>query len=720
MKRFIFGLFVIAFFTKSLFAGEGMWIPMLLNGANEREMREMGMKITADDIYSLNHSSMKDAVVLFSRGCTAEIVSDQGLILTNHHCGFSEIQKHSSLENDYITNGFWATNNKEELPNPGLTVTMLMQMEDVTDFALMGVTKEMTEVQRKEKIAVNTKAICEKAKERSGFDAEVRPFFQDNQFYLLYTQVFKDIRLVGAPPSMIGKFGGDTDNWMWPRHTGDFSVFRIYVGKDNKPADYSADNVPFKPNYHFPISLKGVEENDFTFVFGYPARTSEYLPSYSVKLTAEKSNPHRVELRGMRLDIFNKYSATDQKVKIQYASKDAGVSNGWKKMIGESKGIERLNGVERKQMQEIDFISWANMDESRKAKYGGLIHAFETTYTKYEPLKIAGDFMSEAGYGIEIVSFVSKFKALVDESAKANVEAGKIEVQIKGLQSQTKSFFKDYHQPIDREVATALISYYIANQSVDFRPSFLNTINAQSKQTISDYVNKLFDKTLFIDETAVNALLIDFNMKKIRKITQDPVYQIVMSLKDFNEIQIQKPLKTIGTSLDSLQRIYMQAQMEMQSEKQFYPDANSSLRVTYGKVGGFSPADAVYYNYFTTLDGIIEKENPEVFDYVLDEKIKSIYYTKDFGPYADKDGKMRIAFAASNHTTGGNSGSPVLNAEGQLVGINFDRCWEGTMSDLMYDPAMCRNISVDVRYVLFVIDNYAGAHHLIEEMTLIK
>ncbi|NOU46541.1 MAG: S46 family peptidase [Bacteroidales bacterium] len=720
MKKIVFGLSLFLLFAKGLFAGEGMWIPMLLNSLNEKEMQAMGMRISVDDIYSVNHSSLKDAIVLFGSGCTAEIVSDQGLLFTNHHCGFGVIQKQSSLEHDYLTNGFWAMNKSEELPNPGLTVTMLMEMEDVTDFALTGVADVMTEAQRKEKITVNCKAIADKARQRSGFDAEVRSFFQDNQYFLLYTQTFKDIRLVGAPPSVIGKFGGDTDNWMWPRHTGDFSMFRIYVGNDNKPADYDVANVPYKPAYHLPISLKGVEEGDFTFVMGYPARTSEYLPSDAMELITEKSNPHRIQLRQSRLDIFGKYAATDPKVRLQYASKDANVANGWKKMIGESKGIRRMNGIEIKQSEEIGFTQWALANKSETANYTGLIPAFEKAYTQLEPLKIATDFQAEAGMGIELISFASKFRLLVDESKKASADGKKMEELIKSLKSQTTSFFKDYYQPIDREVATELISYYIQNQPVEFRPGFLNSINASSKNTINDYVNQLFDKSLFVNEMAVNELLTDFTMKKVKRIVNDPAYQIVMSMKEFTDNNISKSLKILNGSIDSLQRVYMKAQMEMHHDKLFYPDANFSLRVAYGNVKGFYPADGVYYDYYTTIDGIIEKDNPEILDYQVDTKLKQLYINKDYGRFADKDGRLRVAFAATNQTTGGNSGSPVLNADGQMVGINFDRCWEGTMSDLMYDPNMCRNISVDVRYMLFIIDKYAGAGHLINEMTLIE
>lgn len=711
---------VMLLLTRVAMAGEGMWIPMLLGQLNEKEMKEMGLRISAEDIYSINHSSLKDAIVLFGRGCTGEIVSDQGLLLTNHHCGFGQIQKHSSLENDYLTKGFWAMNKSEELPNPGLTVTLMVKMEDVSADVLLGVLNDMTEAERKKKTDENIKLLVENAKKESGLEVVVRSFYHGNQHYMIYNQIFKDVRLVGAPPSNIGKFGGDTDNWMWPRHTGDFSVFRIYVDKDGNPAEYHPDNVPYKPAYHLPISLKGVEEGDFTFVFGYPARTNQYLPSYAVQLTTELSNPQRVNLRGTRLGIFKKYANSDPKIRIQYADKDAGVANGWKKMIGESKGIRRLNGIEVKQQQEKEFLRWAKNDAAFSIAYAGILPAFEANYKQLEPLTLSNDYISEAGMAIELVRFASQFRALVEEASKESPDEKKITATIDRLKGSTNDFFKDYHQPIDQEVAVALLKMYLANQPANFRPDFLETITGKYKGNVEAYVQRLFDQSLFGTQSKVNDLLNNFSSKKRRKIEKDPAYQVVLSMRNFMDQQLQQPLKQLMASNDSLQRLYMCGLMEMQADKRFYPDANFTLRVAYGNVSGYHPADAVYYDYYTTLDGIMEKEDPNVYDYVVENRLKELYHAGDFGPYADAKNTMRVAFAASNHTTGGNSGSPVLNGKGQMVGINFDRCWEGTMSDLMYDPSVSRNISVDIRYVLFIIDKFAGAKHLVDEMTLLK
>jgi len=715
MKKLMILLAVLMLPYYGLVAGEGMWIPMLLKQLNEKEMKAMGMRITAEDIYSINQSSLKDAIVLFGRGCTGEIVSDQGLLLTNHHCGFGQIQQHSSLENDYLTNGFWAMSREEELSNPGLTVTMMKKMEEVTAQVLEGVNDGMSMKERGEKIKENSKALIEAAEKESGYQVTIKDFFIDNQYYMIYNEVYKDIRLVGAPPSNIGKFGGDTDNWMWPRHTGDFSVFRIYVGKDGKPAEYSPDNVPFKPDYHLPISLNGVKEGDFTFVFGYPARTSEYLPSHAVNLITEVTNPPKIKLRETRLDIFSKYANADPKVRIQYASKHARVANYWKKMIGESKGIRRLNGIERKQDFEQEFTTWA---KQKNNGYQGLVPAFEQNYTGLEKYNLAADYVREAGLGIELLSFAARFRSLSEVDKETPED--KLQSLISSAQNASESFFKDYYQPIDEEVAVALLDIYRAEQPADFRPEFINEIDKKYKGDTKKYVQQLFEKSIFTSNESVSKLLQDFDYKDAKKILRDPSFEAYSSIRSFFDEQLSQPMLKLMAQNDSLQRLYMKAQMQMQPDKRFYPDANFSLRVTYGNVDGFHPADAVYYNYYTTLDGIMEKEDPNIYDYVVEDKLKMLYQQQDFGRYSNELGEMPVAFVASNHTTGGNSGSPILNADGQMIGINFDRSWEGTMSDLMYDPAMSRNISVDIRYVLFIIDKFAGASHLVDEMTVIK
>ena len=720
MKKSIIIVIISVFFKFSCIAGEGMWIPMLLEQLNEKEMKAMGMNITAEDIYSINQSSLKDAIVLFGRGCTAEIISDKGLLLTNHHCGYGAIQRHSSIENDYLTDGFWAMKQEEELPNPGLTVTLMVSMEEVTDRVLEGVNDNMTEAERNASISENSDKIIKDFEANSDYKANIKSFFKGNAFYMIITQTFRDVRLVGAPPSNIGKFGGDTDNWMWPRHTGDFSIFRIYTDKDGKPADYAEDNIPYKPKYHFPISLKGVNEGDFTFVFGYPARTNEYLPSYAVEMITESGNPHKIKLRETRLDIFGKYASDNPEVRIQYASKDARVANYWKKMIGESGGIKRLNGIEKKQAYETRFYKWATSTEELSEKYGELIAEFESSYGQLEPLSLAADYIREAGLAIEIVRFARNFSKLVEMSESGENDEETIEKEVESLKRIVKNFFKDYYQPIDEEVMTAMLKLYDENLTPPFKPEFFNNIHAKFKNDYQSYTDYVFAKSIFDNEDALNELLNNYKTKKYKKIVKDPAYEMASEIMTFYQDKIKPERDFLTRQLDSLQRVYMKAQMAMEPEKRFYPDANFTLRVSYGHVEGYNPKDGVYYKHFTTLEGIMEKEDPEIYDYVVEDRLKELYESKDYGPYADTDGSMHVAFVASNHTTGGNSGSPVLNADGELVGVNFDRCWEGTMSDLMYDPEVCRNISIDIRYFLFIVDKFAGAGYLIEEMDLVK
>ncbi|MBK9292178.1 MAG: S46 family peptidase [Bacteroidetes bacterium] len=718
MKRIILFLF-IALRISTITAGEGMWVPMWLS-QNEAEMKAMGMRISAEDIYSVNQGSLKDAILQFGRGCTASLISSQGLILTNHHCGYGEIQKHSSLQNDYLTLGFWAASQKEELPNPGLTVTLLVRMEDVTDAVLEGLKAGMTEAQRAELVRNNSRKIIEEARKASGLEVSIRPFYYGNQYIMMYNRVFKDVRLVGAPPSSIGKFGGDTDNWMWPRHTGDFALFRIYVSPKGEPAEYHPDNVPYQPEKWLPVSLKGVTEGDFTFVFGYPGRTSQYLPAAAVKLITEVSNPQRVMLRGTRLEIFKHYSQSDPLVRIQYAVKDARVANAWKKMMGETKGIRRLNGIERKQELETRFVQWASDNTELQQKYGGIVGAFNQNYSLLEPLTLAMDYLSEAGMGIEIYQLASRFIPLAEEVAKPRPDTSRVNNLIKNLKTLVGEHFKDYHQPVDREVATALLQLYLKNQPVGFRPDFLEVIPSRFKGNVQAYVQHLFGHSMFVSQQQLGQWLEKPDKKSLKKLEKDPAYVAALSMRTFNNRQIEPAMRPLQQANDSLMRIFMTGLMEMQTDRRFYPDANSTLRVTYGKVEGYEPADAVSYRYFTTLEGILEKENPDIYDYVVEPRLKALHQSGDFGPYAASDGRLRVAFVASNHTTGGNSGSPVLDADGYLVGLNFDRCWEGTMSDLMYDPAMSRNISADIRYVLFIVDKFAGARHLIDEMTLIR
>ena len=717
MKKTILTLTAIILFSTIVRADEGMWIPALLQ-RNEAEMQAMGMKITADDIYSINHSSMKDAVVLFGGGCTGEIVSEQGLLLTNHHCGYGWIQRHSTVEHDYLTDGFWAMTMEEELPCPGLTAIMLKNMVDVTDKVLAGVTNETTDEERAEIVKKNIKNIIETAND-TDYKLSVESFYQGNQYFLMYNEVFKDIRMVGAPPSNIGKFGGDTDNWVWPRHTGDFSVFRIYVGKDGKPAEYSEDNVPYKPAYHFTISLKGVEEGDFTFVFGYPARTNEYLPSVAVNQEANVVYPVVVDLRTKILDIYNKYQEKDPKVRIQYASKHADIGNGWKKWMGVIEGIRNFKGIERKQAFEEAYNNWCQETRMRM-KYMHALRDLTPAYEEYEKYRMATTYFTEAGLSIELIEFAANFAELSEVTDDTPQE--EIDVLIGSLRKVSTEFFKDYYQPIDEEVAVTMLTEYRAAQPEDFRPEILNEIDTKYKGDVKAYVDYLFGKSMLTSEEKTNQFLDEFKPSKVKKLEKDPAIVAANSMMDFYVENVMAKSRECNAKINNLRRVYMEGQMKMipevYPEKKLYPDANFTLRVTYGKVGGFKPKDAVTYRHYTTLDGIMQKENPDIYDYVVTDRLRELYEAKDFGRYADKDGTMHVAFIAGNHTTGGNSGSPILNANGELLGLNFDRTWEGTMSDLVYDPSICKNISVDIRYVLFLIDKYAGCQRLINEMTI--
>ena len=707
MKKVFLTILTSLLFVTVLRADEGMWIPALLQ-RNEAEMQAMGMKITADDIYSINNSSMKDAVVLFGGGCTGEIVSDQGLLLTNHHCGFDWIQKHSTIEHDYLTEGFWAMTLEEELECPGLKAIMLKNMVDVTEKILFNVSDETTDEERAKLVKENINKLVEEIQKETEYKVSVESFYQGNQYFLMYNEVFNDVRMVGAPPSNIGKFGGDTDNWVWPRHTGDFSIFRIY--KDGKP---------YKPDYHFTISLKGVEEGDFTFVFGYPARTNEYLPAVAVNQEANVIYPVVVDLRTQILNIYNKYQEKDAKVRIQYASKHAGLGNGWKKWMGVIEGIRNFKGIEKKEAFEQAYNDWC-MHARNRMKYMHALRDFAPVYEEYEKYRMATTYFTEAGLSIEIIEFAANMAKLSGVTKDTPQE--EIDKIISELKEVSNAFFKDYYQPIDEEVALTMLEDYRAAQPEDFRPEILNEIDKKFKGDVKAYVDYLFGKTMLTSEEKVNKFLDEFKPSKVKKLENDPAVVAANSMMDFYVENVMAKSRECNTKINNLRRVYMEGQMKMipevYPEKRLYPDANFTLRVTYGKVGGFKPKDAVTYGYFTTLDGIMQKENPDIYDYVVTDRLHELYDAKDYGRYADKDGTMHVAFIAGNHTTGGNSGSPILNAEGKLLGLNFDRTWEGTMSDLIYDPSICKNISVDIRYVLFLIDKYAGCTRLIDEMTI--
>jgi hypothetical protein len=721
MKQ-VFLSFLLVTLSIVSFADEGMWIPLLLKDYNFEDMKKKGFKLSPEDIYDINNASMKDAIVIFGGGCTGELISNEGLLITNHHCGYGYIQKHSSLEHDYLTDGFWAMNRAEELSNPGLKATFLIRMEDVTERVLEKTNPEMTEMQRKKAINTVIEEIVAEAEKDTHYEASVESFYYGNQFFLFVNEVFTDIRLVGAPPSSIGKFGGDTDNWMWPRHTGDFSLFRIYCAPDGTPASFSESNVPLVPKKHFPISLKGVKKDDFTMVFGYPGSTEQYIPSYAVDLVMNTEDPTLISIREAKLNVITQMMNSDRKIRIQYSSKAAGVANGWKKWIGEVRGLKRLNAIQEKQRFETAFLNWAKNNRTYSIKYGKILDQYEQAYNTLKPYRFAILYLSEAGFGADAVNLASRLADLY-YIAKSGASQEDIDITIANLKSVVEKHFKDYHSDTDMKILAEMVRLYYENVDISFRPEFLKDLSKYQKKSedySTYYAQTIFNKSIFNDEIELLSFLNDFTPKSYKKLDKDPIFNMYLDLINLYQNEIAYTYNATNNTIDSLNRVYMEAQMLFLKDSLLYPDANFTLRVTYGQVEDYYPADGILYDYYTTLQGIIEKDNPEIYDYNVPEKLKTLYLTHDYGQYADADGTMHVAFIATNHTSGGNSGSPVINANGELIGVNFDRNWEGTMSDIMYDPDMCRNISIDIRYALFIIDKFAGADHLIEEMTIVK
>jgi len=708
----------LSFLLNSLFAKEGMWIPMLISQINEADMRNMGLKISADEIYSINHSSIKDAIVLFGGGCTAEIISEKGLILTNHHCGISIVQSYSTLDHDYLNNGFWALRNEEELPAKGLTATIMIRMEDVSDKVLQNLDDHLSQAQRNAIIKSRCEKIEKEAVKGSSYKAKVKPFYYGNKYYLIVDEVFEDVRLVGAPPVSIGKFGGDTDNWMWPRHTGDFCLFRIYTDKNNKPAPYSKENIPYKPKYSLTLSTKGIKNDDFTFVYGYPGRTQEYIPSFGVEMITEIENPVRISLRNKRLHIIEAAMQTNYLSRLQYTAKSASIANYWKKMIGESRGTDKLKTITNKKQFEAKFADWVKLEAGRNHQYGSLLNAYDHIYKQLVPLNLANDYFSEAALGTDYIRIVNNLDDLINLCKdKASSDSVIIKEGKKQLIALT-NFHKNTSSVIEINLFRTMIREYYNNRDISSHPDVFDIINTTYHGKIDRYLDDVISKSVFISDQKISKLLSNFKRKNYKIILKDPLFTLAESIYKFYYSSILPQINILNYQIDSLNRLYMKAQLEMDTERTFYPDANLTLRISYGKIEGYKPEDAISYLYFTTLKGIIEKEDTSIFDYKVNERLKDLYLKKDYGPYSDADGEMHVCFIASNHTTGGNSGSPVLNAEGQLIGLNFDRVWEGTMSDLNFNTDYCRNISLDIRYFLFIVDKFAGAKNLLSEMKI--
>lgn len=698
----------------NLFAGEGMWMPQLLKAMNEKEMHDAGLQISIDEIYNTNKSSMKDAVCLFGAGCTAEVISEKGLILTNHHCGFDAVQQLSSIENDYLSKGFWAKNQSEEKPCNGLSVTFIVDIREVTSDVLSGISDTCTEAMRSDIIKKNIEELEKKTSTDTKYSAMVKAFYGGNNYFMFLTETFKDVRLVGVPPSSIGKFGADGDNWMWPRHTGDFSIFRIYANDLNKPADYSPNNIPYKPKYSFTINLNDVKENDFTMVYGFPGRTTEYLPSEGIDLVRNISDPIKVNARTTKLAIWDAAMRTNDTTRLQYAAKYASVANGWKKWQGEMKGIDRTNIIKKRRETEIEMSNFGkrNSDLQSTERF---FAQFDLAYDSFKELSRKRDTYFECAIGIELFSFCNNLNnGLVKiEDPKSNDSIRNLESE--KLRKYATRFYKDYKPSVDSKVFDALFkSMYDTSLGGNLKNDILKLFSGRYPAANDVYSNSLLTNKI------QGMKLIDSLPKNIDLLKNDLVFRLSKVLIDYYNKNIASAYTSAEQKVNSLGRTYISKMMSAFPNKKFYPDANSTLRVAFGNVKKYHPRDGVTYDWYTTYKGILEKEDVKNDDYMVDAKLKKLFLEKDFANYADANGDLRIAFIASNHTTGGNSGSPVLNAHGELIGTNFDRCWEGTMSDIVYDADQCRNIILDIHYTLFVLDKLGGAGYLLNEMRIVK
>lgn len=702
--RIFFLALIFSISQLQLQAKEGMWLPLLLKSI-QGDMQSMGLKLSAEEIYSINQSSLKDAVISFGGFCTGEIISDQGLILTNHHCGYRSIQSHSSVEQDYLTDGYWANSLDDELNNPGLTATFIVRMEDVTAAVLQDLAG-LAGKERDEIIRNRIDSLTALATEGTHYQAYIRPFYYGKEYYMFVTEVFNDVRLVGAPPSAIGKFGGDTDNWSWPRHTGDFSLFRIYADSNNMPAEYSENNIPYQPRHHLPISTKGIQEGDFTMVFGFPGTTDEYLTADAIRYIKEDLNPARIAIREAALEIMDQQMKASDKVRIQYASKYASASNYWKKWIGENRGLQASNAIGKKEAEEE---AYRKAVAGQKA-YEGLLTALEKEQSAIAPYTMARNYFIEIPYRrMEIISLAARMrKWFKGDTLNANDE------DKEKMKKRLTAHFKDYDATTDSLIAIQLLGIYQRDMRGDFLPPFL-----AEAQEVEEIVKSLYVNSTFNDQDALMQLLDEGSDKRLLDLKEDPAFKYMEQFYDVYYEAIKPRYDSLNDRLDSLYGLYVEG-MRKNVDGRYYPNANSTLRLAYGKVEDYKPRDGVEYGFFTTTNGILEKYDPSNVDFDLPDRLVELIQNGDYGDYADEDGSMRVCFIASNHTTGGNSGSPVINAKGQLIGLNFDRNWEGTMSDINYDVNLCRNISVDIRYVLWVVDKFAGAQRLIDEMELVS
>jgi hypothetical protein len=715
-KLFSILIVLILLISFKVRADEGMWLLPLIEKLNIGKMTELGLKLTAEDIYSINKACIKDAVISFGGFCTGEIVSPQGLILTNHHCGYSSIQSHSTVDHDYLKDGFWAMSKDEELPNQGLSVTFLISIEDVTSQVLANVNDGMSETERDNAISKARQTIQKKAVEGTDYSASVSSFYSGNYFYLLVYERYLDVRLVGAPPSSIGKFGFDTDNWEWPRHTGDFSVFRVYSGPDGKPAPYSVENIPLKPKYFLPVSIKDLNKGDFAMTLGYSGRTLRYYTSYEVDELLKITHPNRIKIRGIRQDILMEDMKADPKVNIQYASKFSNSSNYWKYSIGQKAGLERLNVKAQKEKIEDQYNSWVNASPERKAKYGEALNMIKSSIEGRAEYVNAQQYISECfTRGCELLSLNRVADLLVETLQSGDQEA--IKSLSANMKERLNDFYKDYNPPTDMKAMKAMLKLYREDVPAKFHPDFYaNIVDKKFRGNIDKFVDYIFAKSVFSNKEKLNAFLDKPDLKTLQK---DPVYLTGTSINTMNR-SVAGELQSFDTNLTIGRRLWMAALMEMIPEKTLYPDANSTMRLSYGSVLDYEPRDAVIYKYFTTLKGVMEKYKPGDYEFDVPQRLIDLFNKKEFGRYASPKGYMPVCFTTNNDITGGNSGSPVLNGNGELIGLAFDGNWEAMSGDVAYEPELQRTIIVDIRYVLWLMDVYAGAGHLVKEMTVIQ
>ena len=691
-------------------ADEGMWLPFLL-GRNYEDMKKHGLRLTQEQIYSINQSSLKDAIVSFGGFCTGEIISKNGLILTNHHCGYDAIAEASTTEHNYLDNGFWAKSYDQEIPVPGLTATFIIRMEDVSETINKALNDSMTEEERAAKIKEVSAVLTADAVAGTNYEAFVRDFFEGNEFYLFVKETFNDIRMVGTPPQSAGKFGGDTDNWMWPRHTADFSMFRVYADKDNNPAAFSTENKPYSPKHSLPISLKGVSEGDYAMVFGFPGSTDRYLSSFGVQQAVTLEQPKRVELRAKKLEIMRSYMDQDDAVRLNYSSKYAQVANYWKYFIGQTEQVKKNNVIGKKQELEAQFKKFIQ----GKDKYANVLSMMENSYNTTNDYVNINVYQSEFIYSVDANLTAFRFKFWKDAVEAESERADFLKTRLIEL---TKEYYESANTAIESDIISNLLAMYIKDVPMDQMGPLTKKIAAKGEKGAQKYAQLIKKKSIFVNKEKFDAFASSPSIKKLNK---DPLFRLIMDMNDaLSAVKGKEEIHKADEELAKANRLFVEGIRLMNPDKVYYPNANSTLRLTYGNVLPYSPADAVHYDYVTTIDGVMEKEDPTSHEFKVDPRIKEVWKKKDYGQYADKNGNLTVNFLSNNDITGGNSGSPVINGDGHLIGTAFDGNWEAMSGDIFFEKNIQRTISLDIRYTLWLVDKCYGATNLIEEMELIK